>query len=1040
MRKKFFISLAFFLIVCSPALASPYLWTSHNTMVTMYSSGNDGTTLPANLSTARFFCVTLEAADTEADMPELNINMSDRDSIPKFTITGGKYSYWNGDGIKTGDGTAEKFDIARSDAVMYEDHGTLIGSDYKGYVPTNDAGDWIHFFGEAETGLQGANVSWEAQDSAKAGSGTVPDFKTTSEQLEGIVPYIEYEWDNEDPAQRTGVTGFTWRFVRSDDVNTAVAAESDMTVSFRYSGEQLFEHHYPYLLSGDITAEQIMRSGLPAITIKTGETLEGHVKLTESSIPRETILRYYTGNKKEECYQWYFMWNWGYEEDKPEAHRKEFRANYGIEVPVINGKVEYKYARYKYTDLGLTILNLIAEPKYYVIGKLEIGDGDYVLVNNDIEIGKDDIYLVNYSIMGNNSTYLPLTKDIIRPVDFNYLGNRYNPRQIYVKDATGSALSGKKVTWTFPESGLNGEAVMPDFMSLEEMFSPEGFYPYIEYVSNDNYITAVKYRFVQSPDIETAYKPDMFCVMGFEQTFGTEETGYDYYSYGGIYREPEETRSSYEGNTWTFPKPISSDAIGNLGVWVFMYPNIQTWDEWKYLTDHDQSLLPENFIAYSWVLDQHLPMSRFGLIDDEELEDISGDIAESLGEDENILAVQREEVGSDSDVTDDVKDIIESGDTELVGRFKQLNIIESGTYAVKVTLPDELFDELEGAASADLGVFPITYSDIVDSGGASEMSARTLGVARTFAAADTSTSKPVTGSLLANDGKAFDTVSTKDFILTAYLKKADGENYTNYSLYLGRETASPSTPGTPNTPNTPESSGTPNNSPDSSEGSKTPESSTDTGNDDRDFTAQKIDPDIKTAITALFNSDEYEVKTLEEAGEYVTAYDENAQPNTRIVNAISGDFENFEVAGKLPAFTLNAEKPVRLILKITADSANNLPLHFFKLEGAEVSGKSLRYVKFASNPDTEEDKDAVFFDESGKETKTLSSKTVYVSAVFGNGSYAPLAVTGTEKTDDDNNGKSSNGPGTSSSGCDSGLFGIGGALILLILPLKRKSR
>ena len=40
-------------------------------------------------------------------------------------------------------------------------------------------------------------------------------------------------------------------------------------------------------------------------------------------------------------------------------------------------------------------------------------------------------------------------------------------------------------------------------------------------------------------------------------------------------------------------------------------------------------------------------------------------------------------------------------------------------------------------------------------------------------------------------------------------------------------------------------------------------------------------------------------------------------------------------------------------------SVNNLPLHFFKEKGAEVAGASLRFVKFASNPETGEDKDAI---------------------------------------------------------------------------------
>ena len=817
-----------------------------------------------------------------------------------------------------------------------------------------------------------------------------------------------YDWNTTDPGQRTGVTGFTWRFVYSNDVDTAVTAEEDMTISIRHSGEELGGHYAPYLLPGDVE-----RNGLPPITIKKGEKLEGKVELTEPSFPGRTILRYYTGDKKEECYQWHFIWNWG-----GGVQPLEVRVLYDIRVPLIDGQPQYKYARYNYTNITTGATNVLVEPQYYGIGRLEIEDGDYVLVNNDIEISGKDIPLISTSLLGNNAEYQPMTREIYRAMGYDYTGQRL----IYVRDATGSALSGKKVKWTFPDeiSALNGERTMPDFKSIDEQFSSEGFFPYIEFVSEDNNITAIKYRFVQSPDIDTPYKPETFCVMGFEQNFKAPEGEVNYYEYGGIYRSIETTQASYEGDTWTLPKPISLDDLEGLGVWICVYPDIQTWDEYYDLWLNNKALLPENHIDYTWLFDPHMPVARLSLIDDEELDNISGDIAGSLSEDiGEIFAVQREEVGEDSEATDDVKDLIESGDTELVGRFKQLNITESGTYAVKVTLPDELYDELEGAASADLAVYPLT-SNLGESGGSSTMSVRASGVGRISSAAG---DKPVTGSLLASDGKTFDTVGTKDFILTAYLKKADGENYTNYSLYLGMGTDKPAPSDRPEDNNNQEGTDDPedNNSPDGDT----------TGN--FDLTAQQIDPAIKATITGQINSNGYEVKTLAEAGEYITAYAKNPQQNARILNEISGDFKDFAQAGTLPAFTLNLEKPVILILKVTADSANNLPLHFFKMEGSEVGGSTYKYVKFSSAPDTVEDKNAVFYDDAGNTTETLSSTTVYVSAVFGSGSYAPVAATGTKKGSNDvGSGPSS----SSSSGCDTGLMGIG-ALVLLMIPLKK---
>ena len=104
----------------------------------MYPSANPESYVPANLNTARFLSVTIEAADYDDDMLQFDVDMNDRDSIPDLTITGGKYSYWNGDGVKTVDGTTEKFDIVRSDILLPENHGTLLGSDNRGYIPMND--------------------------------------------------------------------------------------------------------------------------------------------------------------------------------------------------------------------------------------------------------------------------------------------------------------------------------------------------------------------------------------------------------------------------------------------------------------------------------------------------------------------------------------------------------------------------------------------------------------------------------------------------------------------------------------------------------------------------------------------------------------------------------------------------------------------------------------------------------------------------------------------------------------------------------------
>ena len=1045
MSKKFFTSLFIFMLFCSPALAAPRLWAIHNTMVDIDSGPErSGNILSTDLDTARFFCLTLEAADDE-DMPELP---EDTPTPSTMTITGGKYSYWNGDGVNTVNDTVKSFDIARSDTVMYFNLGTLIGSDNMGYVPTNEAGDWVHFFGEAgaEPELSGKTVTWSTQD--KSGSGTVPTFKTTEEQLAEIVPYIEYIRDDPDSEYK----GFNWRFVHSDDVMTAVSAEEDMTISIRFSFGQLSGssgHDYETLLKDS------SNNGLEPRKFKAGETLSGTVNFTELSSPRQTVIRYYAGDNKQEAYQWRFMWKWP--NTKGSVEPPKLHATYGIELPIIDNKPEYKYARYAFTELHMITNNLVLEPKYFNIGTITFAEGDYTLVNaaNGIELDTKELNFINRAFLGENVEYAPLMKENFRLVgDYNYLDTRYDQRNINVIDATGSGLSGKKITWTFPNtSELNGEAIMPDFKSVEQQLSPdEGFFPYIEFVSEDNKLKAIHYSFVQSPDVP--YTPKEFCAMVFELNL---KDGSDYYTYGNIYGASTDIKAVYDNDTWTLPALVDFDNIHSLAVRVYMYPSVSDWDEFEEKMFNTGYLaLPEYYILYCWTFRNDLPMNKWTLIDEEELDEMTEDIAEAIGNDVNdIRPVQMEEVVGESDVTEDVTEVISDDNAELVGRFNQLNITESGTYVVNVKLSDELFDEIEGASSVDLVVYPVTESDIDEP------------VVTSMFMAAASDTKPVSGQLLASDGTAFDTINSKELILTTNLKKAAGENYTNYSLYLGLKTSTtpedpetptsttpeepetptdkteekPETTETPGSTETPTEKEEPEKKPETTDkpeeskpadSEKTPGSTETPTSKAENDEAQKIDAVTTEKIVKIISSDKYEVKTIEEAKDLFTNYNTEVNQNERVLNTISDDFTDAEALPPLPAFTLKVDEPVMLIFKIEVDKINNLPLHFFKEKGAEVAGASLKFVKFASNPETGEDTNAIFSDGT-KEITKLTTSPIYVSALFESGSYAPVVITGNAKSDSSTGSTT----GSSGSGCNTSLLGLG-ALAILLASFKRK--
>ena len=106
MGKKFIVSLALLLLICSPAFSEPYLWAAHNTAVDI----KDG---KADLNTARFFCVTLEIADDDNELPEYGAQM--------FSITGGKYSYWSKNKMHNiSESGTEEFQMMRVDHNVIE--------------------------------------------------------------------------------------------------------------------------------------------------------------------------------------------------------------------------------------------------------------------------------------------------------------------------------------------------------------------------------------------------------------------------------------------------------------------------------------------------------------------------------------------------------------------------------------------------------------------------------------------------------------------------------------------------------------------------------------------------------------------------------------------------------------------------------------------------------------------------------------------------------------------------------------------------------
>ncbi len=120
------------------------------------------------------------------------------------------------DYIENVSGTEKKFKLVNG---MYEDE-TL------SYVPVNDDDNTVCFVLSADNGLNGANVTWQFPGMPSLnGSTTVPEYRTTAEQLANFVPYVEYI------SSGLMINGIKWRIVSLD--NEAIPFPQDFEMKIK---------------------------------------------------------------------------------------------------------------------------------------------------------------------------------------------------------------------------------------------------------------------------------------------------------------------------------------------------------------------------------------------------------------------------------------------------------------------------------------------------------------------------------------------------------------------------------------------------------------------------------------------------------------------------------------------------------------------------------------------------------------------------------------------------------------------------------------
>ena len=172
MKKFVFLAvLAALMSVAPPASATPYLWSRHHSWARLV----DGRSAYMGSEFLRLYLYA-EIDDVEATTEYMNATGS-------MTIAGGSYTFWNGTADEAVPGTEKTFNLT---AVMD------LGDDYLEYQPINNSGELIVFRDAAETGLNGQRVRWEFPTHPELnGQATVPNFKSTAQQLASSVPYVE---------------------------------------------------------------------------------------------------------------------------------------------------------------------------------------------------------------------------------------------------------------------------------------------------------------------------------------------------------------------------------------------------------------------------------------------------------------------------------------------------------------------------------------------------------------------------------------------------------------------------------------------------------------------------------------------------------------------------------------------------------------------------------------------------------------------------------------------------------------------------------
>ena len=676
------------------------IWHSYGELASLIDGKPD-------YSNARFSALYFVVIHDDAPMTKENTRLSGT-----IKLSGGNYSFWNGREIQKVSGTPQTFRLGLETGVDIRDYETP----YQLFTDVN--GDFRCAV-EAENGMNGITASWTFPEAPEInGTYIFPDFMTTQEQLNKCIPYFEFIRSGSD------VIGINWRIVRASDTLTPVS--QDFALRLNYF--EMWDSNYNQIYSGR-----------PKARVEAGEIPEGVFMFDESvnasDITRVRIRMDVYKSDIDENYTWNFY-------APAQKSMLYMWSRHASDALLVDGKSNYNSAKFANVFFELEDnYPVICEAKYFTeAGRINVSGGDYTLKDADTgdtigTVTDDATFKLRFDAEGAiGDEYLEYW-----PVDDN-------GRFVAFAGGAETGLNGKTITWTFPAelAELNGSGTIPKYKSTAEQLASG--VPYVEVISEDGYITALKYRIVTASDTSTAITPSYrtnfrFC---FDRAEGKDV-------WANTYLSAWQRNTASGTYTLDIPQPLS--IVKRVRVWFRSYedsdnPAVYQWNFYP----SSGSTLPEGTIQPTQQLSSEV------------LNNIV-DSVEGITTSEDIHYITSENTGRIADPTDEMTQAVKDDNYEIIGVFNSLSVDVSGWYVVKVTLSEELFEVLKGKRVSDLKIYSLTDSAAHSSGTNASIINGLLN----------------TWEILSLNGEKLDTFGVREFLMVGFLDAG-----TPFSMYIAK--------------------------------------------------------------------------------------------------------------------------------------------------------------------------------------------------------------------------------------------------------------